>query len=185
QAFPATAVSSNPTRNAGITLTSNFTPRFLGEFRITYTRLQNATVPTSAGFSMASLGFPQSLASAVTYKQFPEIDISQYYASSGLTVSTFNSPEVSCLGTGQSCGASASLNPQDTWHGLYQVTWIHGRHQLKAGADFQRMKLNAFLSRNAGGQFVFDRTYTGGPNPSVTPTNAANPFPTLPPGTPL
>ena len=45
QAFPGTAVSSNPTRNAGITLTSNFTPNFLGEFRITYTRQQNATVP--------------------------------------------------------------------------------------------------------------------------------------------
>src|SRR5207245_4987238 len=94
QAFPATAVSSNPIRNAGITLTSNFTPNFLGEFRISYTRLQNATVPASAGFNMASLGFPASLANLVTYRQFPEIDVNQYYTSSGLTVSTYNAPEV-------------------------------------------------------------------------------------------
>jgi carboxypeptidase family protein len=185
QAFPGTAVSSNPARNAGITLTSNFTTNFLGEFRITYTRQQNATVPTSAGVDLTKFGFPASLANQVTYKQFPEIDVNQYYTSSGLTVSTFNSPEVTCLGTGQSCGPSASLNPQDTWHGIYQVTWIHGRHQLKAGADFQRMKLNAFLSRNSGGQFVFDRTYTGGPNPSVTATNAGNGFATLLLGIPI
>ena len=185
QAFPGTAVSSNPTRNAGITLTSNFTPNLLGEFRITYTRLQNATVPASAGFNLASLGFPASVANAVTFRQFPEIDVNQYYTSSGLTVSTFNAPEVTCLGTGQGCGSSASLNPQDTWHAQYQVSWIHGRHQLKAGADFQRMKLNAFLSRNSGGQFVFDRTYTGGPNPSVTATNAGNGFATLLLGIPI
>ena len=30
QAFPGTAVSSNPQRNAGITLTSSFTPEFPG-----------------------------------------------------------------------------------------------------------------------------------------------------------
>jgi len=185
QAFPGTAVSSNPVRNAGITLASSFTPNLLGEFRITYTRLQNATVPTSAGFNIASLGFSPTVANAVTFRQFPEIDVNQYYTSSGLTVSTFNSPEVTCLGTGQGCGSSASLNPQDSWHAQYQVTWIHGRHQLKAGADFQRMKLNAFLSRNSGGQFVFDRTYTGGPDPSKTATNAGNGFATLLLGIPI
>jgi len=185
QAFPGTAVSSNPTRNAGISLVSNFSPNFLGEFRITYTRQQNATVPASAGFDMTKLGFPASLASQVTFKQFPEVDVNQYYTSSGLTVSTFNSPEVTCLGTGQGCGSSASLNPQDTWHGIYQITWIKGRHQLKAGIDFQRMKLNAFLSRNSGGQFVFDRTYTGGPNPSVVAANAGNGFATLLLGVPI
>ena len=71
-------MSSNPTRNAGITLASSFTPSLLGEFRITYTRLQNATVPASAGFNMASLGFPASVANAVTFRQFPEIDVNQY-----------------------------------------------------------------------------------------------------------
>ncbi|HZT31622.1 MAG TPA: carboxypeptidase-like regulatory domain-containing protein [Bryobacteraceae bacterium] len=185
KAFPATGVSSNPVRNAGISLVSNFTPNFLGEFRISYTRLQNASVPAGAGFDMATLGFPASVASKVTYKQFPEIDINQYYTSSGLTVSTYNAPEVTCIGSGQGCGSTASLNPQDTWHAIYQVTWIKGRHQLKAGADFQRMKLNAFLSRNSGGQFVFDRTYTGGPNPAVTATNAGNGFATFLLGVPI
>lgn len=185
KAFPATGVTSSPTRNAGISLVSNFTPSFLGEFRISYTRLQNASVPAGAGFDMTQLGFPASVASKVTYKQFPEIDINQYYTSSGLTVSTYNAPEVTCIGSGQGCGSTASLNPQDSWHAIYQVTWIKGRHQIKAGADFQRMKLNAFLSRNSGGQFVFDRTYTGGPNPAVTATNAGNGFATFLLGVPI
>ena len=103
-AFPGTAVSCNPQRNAGITLTSSFTPNFLGEFRISYTRQQNATVPNSTGFNITSLGFPASVGNAVTYKQFPEIDVNQYYTSSGLTVSTFNAPEVTCIGVGQGCG---------------------------------------------------------------------------------
>ncbi len=175
-AFPGTTVTSSPTRNAGISLTSAFTPTFLGEFRITYTRLQSAVVPQSAGFDLTQLGFPASVAALPTYKQFPEINIQQYAQGGGLAAITYGSPEVSLLGVGQNGGNSASLNPQDTWHAIYQVSWIKGRHQIKAGVDFQRMKLNAFLSRNSGGQFYFDRTYTEGPDPAVTATNSGNGF---------
>jgi hypothetical protein len=61
QAFPGGTVTSNPTRNAGISLTSTFSPNLLGEFRIAYTRLQNNTQPVSEGFDMANLGFPAAL----------------------------------------------------------------------------------------------------------------------------
>ncbi|MCC6537027.1 MAG: carboxypeptidase regulatory-like domain-containing protein [Bryobacterales bacterium] len=170
-AFPATTVNSNPSRNAGISLTSTFSPNLLGELRFSYTRLQNNSAPVSEGFDLASLGFPTSLANAVTYKQFPQILVQQYATGTGLAVATFGADEVSGLG-----GAGKNLLPQDTWHGQYHVTWIRGRHRIKAGADFQRMKMGAFNSRNSAGQFVFDRTFTQGPNPAETRLNGGNAF---------
>ncbi len=130
-AFPGAVLSSNPTRNAGISVTSTFTPNFLGEFRISYTRLQNNSVPVSEGFDLASAGFPASLASAVTYKQFPEILVQQYATGTGLAVATFGANEVTNIGAGQTGGNGKTLLPQDTWHAQYHVTWIRGRHHLK------------------------------------------------------
>jgi hypothetical protein len=170
-AFPATAVSSNPTRNAGISLTSTFASNLLGEFRISYTRLQNNSFPVSEGFDLASVGFPRSLADVVTYRQIPQVQVQQYASGSGLAVATFGSTEVSSLG-----GTSRNLLPQDTWHAQYHVTWLRGRHKLKFGVDLQRMKMAAFNSRNSGGQFNFDRTYTQGPNPAQTGLNSGNGF---------
>src|SRR5581483_8184977 len=175
-AFPGAVISSYPTRNAGISLTSTFSPTLLGEFRISYTRLQNNSVPVSEGTDLASFGFPASVANAVTYKQFPEILIQQYATGTGLAVATFGADEVSRIGAGQTGGNGKTLLPQDTWEAQYHVTWIRGRHQIKAGVDLQRMKMAAFNSRNSGGQFVFDRTYTQGPNPAVTATNSGNGF---------
>jgi hypothetical protein len=184
-AFPGSAVSSSPTRNAGISLTSTFSPNFLGEFRIAYTRLQSITVPLSEGFDLASMGFPASVANAVTYKQFPEINIQQYATGTGLAVATFGAQEVGILGVGQSAGNSKSMNPQDTWHAMYHITWVRGRHNFKAGVDLQRMKMASFLSRNSGGQFVFDRTYTQGPDPSVTAINSGHGFASFLLGVPI
>jgi hypothetical protein len=184
-AFPGATFTSNPTRNAGISLTSTFTPSLLGEFRIAYTRLQNNTVPVSEGFDLATLGFPSSLANAVTYKQFPEILVQQYATGSGLAVATFGANEVGNLGVGQTGGNSKNFSPQDTWHAMYHVTWIRGRHSVKVGVDLQRMKMAAFLSRNSGGQFVFDRTYTQGPNPAVIAINSGNAFASFLLGVPI
>jgi outer membrane receptor protein involved in Fe transport len=184
-AFPGAVVSSNPTRNAGISVTSTFTPNFLGEFRISYTRLQNNAVPVSEGFDLASVGFPASVANAVTYKQFPEILVQQYATGSGLAVATFGANEVTNIGAGQTNGNGKTLLPQDTWHAQYHVTWVRGRHHFKAGVDLQRMKMAAFNSRNSGGQFVFDRTYSQGPNPAVTAINSGNAFASFLLGVPI
>lgn len=184
-AFPGGTVSYNPTRNAGISLLSTFSPNFLGEFRVSYTRLQFNTTPVSEGFDMASLGFPANVANAVTYKQFPEVLVQQYATGTGLAVATFGANEVGNLGAGQTGGNSKNLSPQDTWHVMYHITWVRGRHSIKFGADLQRMKMAAFLSRNSGGQFVFDRVYTQGPNPAATAINRGNAFATFLLGVPI
>lgn len=179
-AFPATTISSNPTRNAGISVTSTFSPNFLGEFRISYTRLQNNSYPISEGFDLGSIGFPASLVNYVTYKQFPQILVQQYATGNGLAVATFGADEVTGLG-----GAGKNLLPQDLWDGQYHVTWIRGRHGVKAGVELQRQKMAAFNSRNSGGQFVFDRVYTEGPNPAVTALNSGNAFASFLLGVPI
>jgi hypothetical protein len=185
QAFPGGTFTKQPTWNAGITLTSTFSPNLLGEFRISYTRLQFDTSPVSEGFDLASVGFPASVANAVTYKQFPEILVQQYATGTGLAVATFGANEVGNLGAGQTGGNSKNLSPQDTWHGMYHITWIRGRHSLKFGVDLQRMKMNAFLSRNSGGQFVFDRVYSQGPNPAVAAINSGHAFASFLLGVPI
>lgn len=179
-AFPATTISSNPQRSAQITLTSTWKPNLLGEFRMSYTRLQNNDAPVSEGFDLASLGFASSLANAVTYKQFPIVQVQQYATGNGLAVATFGADEISQLG-----GAGKNLLPQDTWHAQYHVTWIKGRHKVKAGIDLQRIKMAAFNSRNSGGQFVFDRVYTQGPDPSRTALNSGNAFASFLLGVPI
>jgi hypothetical protein len=179
-AFPATSISSNPTRNAGISVTSTFAPNFLGEFRISYTRLQNNSYPISEGFDLASVGFAASLVNYVTYRQFPQILVQQYATGNGLAVATFGADEVTGLG-----GAGKNLLPQDLWDGQYHVTWIRGRHGIKAGVELQRQKMAAFNSRNSGGQFVFDRVYTQGPNPAVTALNSGNAFASFLLGVPI
>jgi hypothetical protein len=170
-AFPATTISSNPTRNAGISVTSTFSPNFLGEFRVSYTRLQNNEAPVSEGFDLASLGFPASVANYVTYKQFPQIQIQQYATGTGLAVATFGADELTGLG-----GVGKNYLPQDTYTGQYHITWIRGRHKIKTGVELQRMRMSAFNSRNSGGQFTFDRVYSQGPNPAETAINRGHSF---------
>lgn len=179
-AFPAARVGTQPTRNGGISLTSTWRENLLGEFRVSYTRLQNNFTPVSEGFDLASVGFPTALANAVTYKQIPQIQVQQYATGSGLAVATFGASEVSNLG-----GTSRDLLPQDTWHTQYHLTWVKTRHKVKAGIDIQRMKMAAFNSRNSGGQFNFDRTYTQGPNPAVTALNSGNGFASFLLGVPI
>ncbi len=170
-AFPATSISSNPARNAGISLTSTFRPNLLGEFRISYTRLQNNSAPISEGFDLRSLGFTGNWVDAVTYRQFPQILLQQYATGTGLAVATFGADEVTGLG-----GAGKNYLPQDTYHGQYHITWVKNRHKIKAGVDLQRLKMAAFNSRNSAGQFVFDRTFTQGPDPSRVSNFGGNAF---------
>lgn len=174
QAFPAKTINSNPTRTGLISLTSTFTPNILGEARISYTRLQFNSYPVSEGFDMATLGFGSNVTSNVLYQQFPQITVQQYNSGSGLVVSTFNASEIDQLG-----GATKTLAPQDTWHAQYHVTWVKGRHKIKAGADAQLLRMNAYNSQFSAGQYFFDRVYTQGPDPSASASNSGHGFASL------
>lgn len=161
-AFPAQNISSTPRRSALISLTSSFTPTLLGELRVSYTRLQFNDFYADEGFDIASLGFPQSVASRVQYKTFPIVSVSQYTVGTGLSVTGGNAQEV-----GDLSGAGKNYTPQDTWHFQYHVTYIRNRHKIKTGVDHQLLRLSTFNTIAPAGRYFFDRLYTQGPDPNV------------------
>ncbi|HZT38432.1 MAG TPA: TonB-dependent receptor [Bryobacteraceae bacterium] len=168
-AFAERSVNSNPGTSALIAFTSNFTPNVLGEFRLSYTRLQFNSFPTSQNFDLASLGFGPNFTQYVKYAQFPNISVQTYAAGTGLTVTQASPNDFAQLGQ-----ATRTLNPQDNWQAQYQFTFIKTRHTIRAGTDLQLIKLNAYNSQYSAGQFNFDRTYTQGPDPTSTTLNGGN-----------
>jgi len=168
-AFAERSINSNPGTAALIGLTSTLSPNLLGEFRLSYTRLQFNTFPVSQNYDLASLGFSGDFLKNVTYKQFPAINVQTYNSGSGLSV-TGSSPN----DFGQLGGPTRTLNPQDNWQLQYQLNWIRTRHNIKFGTDLQLIRLNAYNSQYSAGQFNFDRTYTQGPDPQSTTLNGGN-----------
>ncbi len=179
-AFAERSINSNPGTSALIGFTSAFTPNLLGEFRISYTRLQFNSFPVSQNYDLAALGFGSNFLSNVTYKQFPAINVQTYNSGSGLSV-TGSSPN----DFGQLGGPTRTLNPQDNWQLQYQLNWIKTRHNIKFGTDLQLIRLNAYNSQYSAGQFNFDRAYTQGPDPNTTTLNGGNGLASLLLGVPV
>lgn len=179
-AFAERSTNSNPGTSALVGVTSTFSPSLLGEFRLSYTRLQFNSFPISANYDLASLGFGGDFLKNVTYKQFPAINVQTYNSGSGLSV-TGSSPN----DFGQLGGPTRTLNPQDNWQLQYQVNWIKARHNIRFGTDLQLIRLNAYNSQYSAGQFNFDRTYTQGPDPTSTTLNGGNGLASLLLGVPV
>jgi hypothetical protein len=168
-AFEEQTIASQPGTTALIGLTSAFAPNWLGEFRLSYTRLQINNYPQSQGFTPSTLGFGPGFTNYVAYNQFPAIGVQTYNAGSGLVVTGASGTDFSPLG-----GPTRTLTPQDTWQLQYQFNWIKKRHNIKFGTDLQLIRMSAYNSQYAAGQFNFDRTYTQGPNPLTTTLNGGN-----------
>src|SRR5580704_1824972 len=179
-AFEEQTVASQPDTTALIGLTSTFAPNWLGEFRLSYTRLQINNYPQSQGFNPATLGFGPAFTNYVGYNQFPAISVQTYNAGSGLQVTGASPNDFGMLG-----GPTRTLVPQDTWQGQYQLNWIRRRHNIKFGTDLQLVRMNAYNSQYAAGQFNFDRTYTQGPDPANTTLNGGNGLASLLLGVPV
>ncbi|MDQ2777277.1 MAG: carboxypeptidase regulatory-like domain-containing protein [Acidobacteriota bacterium] len=178
--YGARSINSDPATAAMIAVTSTFTPNLLGEARLSYTRLQYNTFPVSAGFNVGSLGFPASVTNNVLYNQFPAISVQTYATGGGLAVTGAPSNDFDPLG-----GATRTLNPQDTWQAQYHLTVVKTRHSIKFGTDDALFRLNAYNSQYSAGQYIFDRTYTQGPNPSNTTLNGGNGLASLLLGVPV
>jgi outer membrane receptor protein involved in Fe transport len=170
-AFPPRSLSSNPANSALISLTSTFSPTMIGEGRISYNRLQFDSRPLSEGFDVASLGFSNAVTRNILFQQFPQISIQTYAQGAGLAVTGAAPNEFDQLG-----GVGRNLNPQDTWHAQYHTTLIKTRHKIKAGFEHQLIKLNAFNSQQSSGQYIFDRLYSQGPDPTATALNSGHGF---------
>jgi hypothetical protein len=179
-AYDAQSVASDPGTAAMISFLSTFTPSILGEFRLSYTRLQFNTYPVSQHFNEASLGFGPNVTNSIGYGQFPAISVDTYATGGGLAVTGAPSTDFDSLG-----GATRTYTPMDTWNLNYHFTWIRGRHNLKFGTDDALMRSFLYNSQYSAGQYIFDRTYTQGPNPLATTLNGGNGLASLELGLPI
>ena len=179
-AYDAQSVSSDPGTAAMICFLSTFTPNLLGEARLSYTRLQFNTYPVAQHFNVGTLGFGSNVTNYIGYGQFPAISVDTYATGGGLAVTGAASTDFDSL-----CGATRTYTPMDTWNLNYHFTWIHTRHSLKFGTDDALMRSFLYNSQYSAGQYIFDRTYTQGPNPLVTTLNGGNGLASLELGVPI
>lgn len=179
-AYAAQSVASNPGTAAMLSFLSTFTPHLLGEARLSYTRLQFNTYPVAQHFDVGTLGFGPGVTSHIGYGQFPAISVDTYATGGGLAVTGAPSTDFDSLG-----GATRTYTPMDTWNLNYHVTWLKNRHNLKFGTDDALMRSFLYNSQYSAGQYIFDRTYTQGPNPLVTTLNGGNGLASLELGLPI
>lgn len=179
-AYAAQSISSNPGTAGMISFLSTFTPHFLGEARLSFTRLQQNTYPVSRNFNVGNLGFGPNVTNYVGYNQFPAISVDTYATGGGLAVTGAPSADFDSLG-----GATRTYAPMNTWNANYHFTWIKNRHSLKFGTDDALMTSFLYNSQYAAGQYIFDRTYTQGPNPLTTTLNGGNGLASLELGVPI
>jgi hypothetical protein len=116
--------------------------------RYGFNRFPNYSYDVSQGFNLASLGFPSSLVNQVprNLAQFPYITMSNFYT---LGVNDNNSYYVH---------ASNNLSAS--------VAKYMGKHSLKIGFDYRRIKAAGNDANNAAGDYTFNGIFTRSDNTS-------------------
>ncbi|HWB87451.1 MAG TPA: TonB-dependent receptor [Bryobacteraceae bacterium] len=107
-----------------------------------YTRYYTDTAAGSAGYDIAQLGFPASLAAAVTSKKLPRINFTTVAGLAG-------------------AGQSASAN--ETYQIFTTLTKIVGNHSLKTGADLRLYRNSSNSYGDSSGSYTFGTNWTVGP----------------------
>ena len=139
--------------------TVTFRPNLIGEFRIGYLRDHKDSVPSSLGFGLGSLGFglgslgfEPPVAAAARARLFPLVSIAG----------------VEPLGAATT---ALRLSVQDNRQTQGTITWIAGRHTIKAGANLEIFRNDTYSPGSPSGSFSFGPGFTQGPNPTVASGN--------------
>jgi hypothetical protein len=134
-----------------------FNPSLLNDLRAGFLRFKDATLPLDFGtnFATEKLGVPGGIPNA-----------NHGGNSSGLTkiqIANF-----------QALGDSLWV-PETIVENVYQLadtlSWTHGKHSLKFGADFRRQQRNFFQQTAPSGWLVFNGQYTNNPADKASVTN--------------
>jgi hypothetical protein len=138
-------------------------PRRTFDVRIGFARAKEDNQPYSAGFDLASLGFPQSFANGVQNRAFPNIRVGGFMnlAGSGLV---------------QDPGYTYTLQPG--------IAEQRGKHLLRYGADLRLLYGNFFRNLNGSGLFTFTNAWSNGPRADQPLANSGFPMASLLLGTP-
>lgn len=137
----------------------SFTPTTINNFRYGYTRVRAHQIPAGNGFDPTSLGFPTYLRAAASALTFPNLTIGG--GAEGQTLAG----EV----TSGQIGGSGNNQPRDTHMLADAVSLIRGNHSVKVGAEYRLYRFYPFQFLAPTGNFTFNRNFTIGPDPSLTP----------------
>jgi hypothetical protein len=124
--------------------TYTFSPNLVGDIRLSLFRFTYHSLPQSNGSDFTKFGWPAYLNSEVAFRELPYVCVQGF--------SDF-CQEV----TGVTANNTFALSPS--------LTWIKGRHTIKAGVEWRRLQYNFGKSNQASGVFNFDNVFT-----------SANPF---------
>src|SRR5580692_6810374 len=122
--------------------TFSLNPTTVLTVRYGYNRFPNYSYTVSQGYNLAGLGFPANYVSEISKSlaQFPYISMSNLYS---LGVSDNNS-------TYDHASDNFSTN----------ISKYLGRHSIKVGFDYRRLKAAGNDANNAGGQYAFNGIFT-------------------------
>jgi hypothetical protein len=147
--------TNNAFFNGAANYTHNLSPTFLIEARYGFGRSALKTAPLSLGFSPVQLGMPKYM-EQVPYLMFPAFGPSGYQT----------------LGNGG--GAQRGVAAFETHSMALNNMKVFAKHLVKFGFDWRVMRANNVASPDIDGRFVFDRSFTQGPNPNQASATAGD-----------
>ena len=124
-----------------IGLTALFSPRLVGEFRTSLARFRNYRLPESNGFDLSTLGFPASLVDQQDFHTYVRMNFSTVASLGKLT-------------------ASEIRRISDNYNETGSLTWMHGRHAIKFGAQYRVEQLDEIQVDDGGGNYTFSQAFT-------------------------
>jgi hypothetical protein len=128
------------------------TPTWTFALRGGWARAENTAANSFAlGFNPASLGFPQSLVSEMTFLEYPQINAGTY--------------------TGQ--GGVGYTNGDDSYNTQASTSKVWGSHSVKVGGELRQFRDTAVNPGNSSGNFTFGRNWTQA-NPLRADSNSGN-----------
>jgi hypothetical protein len=143
--FPSVGGQKQPQRfqNALLSLTSTISPTLLNEAHFSYARTVNRTQGQNTGNPLAyNAGVPFAAASGLN-AGFPE------------SLSMGNT-SITGLSEGQPWFLTVN-----SFHWYDSITWIHGAHSIKAGADIRRHRMDVDVATHANNSYTFSGQFTG------------------------
>src|SRR5579872_1760509 len=146
-ATPGRNVVHRPNRGIAVDDTYLISPSTVLDTRIGYTYGKEEQQPYSAGFDLASLGFPTSFIKSLQFDNFPTI-----------TASGFETLEGG-VGWKEQPGYNYSLQSN--------LSMQRGRHLFKTGVQINLLRGNFLSNSYPSGNFAFSPAQTGGPNAAM------------------
>ena len=143
--FPTVGGALQPQRfqNALLSLTSTFSPTLLNEAHFSYSRTTNRTQGQNTGNPIAANAGVPFAGTSGTAAGFPE--------QIGIATSAIS-------GLAETQPWFLTVNSFQWYDG---ITWIHGSHSIKAGADIKRVRADAAIGTHQNNDYTFSGQFTG------------------------